>query len=326
MGIGRLLKGAVSVTTELAQDGIDSALDTYDARRTRTKISKLLKTKFSESVSPHSYSLNDFFLEISSIERGGSLKYENKVGTDFHNLGELCLSIDSSRDFALTEHDSGILAFKPQRELHRRILRQLKECTTKDEMRNLLESNLRNAIDSGSAETSLLTRLSLGLKAAKSSLSITKITNSKCNINFRSWLEEAVDPIIETIENETKTMERALAGTLSIDAYITAFKDFLENEAKLDDLLGENQGEMVQLYRAMHDAFDRHGLIAINKLATVPKDVHRINQIETIIDLYNLKISRTEKDKKLDADVKSRKIQALQHLMEKDIEALGGAV
>jgi len=155
---------------------------------------------------------------------------------------------------------------------------------------------------------------------------IEKLAGKSINQNFQKWMEDSVDPIIKIVDDHRKANEKLLAGTLPIEAHVAAFKNFLETEAKIEDLIGENQGEMVQLYKAMHDAFDRKGLIAINKLATVPKDVHRINQIETIIDLYNLKISRTEKDKKLDDNSKARKIQSLNQLMAKDIEALGGAI
>ncbi len=65
-------------------------------------------------------------------------------------------------------------------------------------------------------------------------------------------------------------------------------------------------------------------LIDLHRLAAIPKDVNRINQIETIVDLYNLKLSRTSKDANLSEEDRNRKMQALEHLMEKDVEALGG--
>lgn len=114
-------------------------------------------------------------------------------------------------------------------------------------------------------------------------------------------------------------------GTTPVEVHLAGLKDRLDS-AKLDELVGNNQGELVEVYRAIHDAFQRHDLIDIHRLAAIPKDVNRINQIEAIIDLYNLKLMRTREDKKLSEKEKDRKVQALEHLMEKDIEALGGAL
>lgn len=155
--------------------------------------------------------------------------------------------------------------------------------------------------------------------------SIESAVGKTTNNNFRTWMEEAVDPIMKAIQDERKAMEGLLAMTLPMSAHISALLSNLEG-SKVDDLIGENQGSLVAVYKAMHDAFERHGLIAINQLATVPKDVHRISQIETIIDLYTKKIDRVKNDAKLSEEEKDRKLQAWEHLMEKDIDALGGAV
>ena len=120
-------------------------------------------------------------------------------------------------------------------------------------------------------------------------------------------------------------MRSTLDGTIPIDAHLAALKGRLDN-AEVDELIRENQGELVLLYRSLSDAFERNDLIDINKLAAVPKDVHRINQIETIIDLYTMKINRAKADESLSDEDREKKIQAWEHLMEKDIDALGGSV
>ena len=114
-------------------------------------------------------------------------------------------------------------------------------------------------------------------------------------------------------------------GSTPVQAHLAGLKDRLDT-AQLDEMIGENQAELVEVYRAIHDAFERHDLIEIHRLAAIPKDVNRINQIETIVDLYNLKLSRTRKDTSLSEEDRERKMQALQHLMEKDVDALGGAL
>lgn len=127
------------------------------------------------------------------------------------------------------------------------------------------------------------------------------------------------------LERERRCFEKLLSNEFELETHIDTLASQLD-DATLDQLVGENQGNLVVLYKAIHDAFQKHGLISINRLASVSKDVHRVNQIETIIDLYNMKIHRTENDEALPEGVRERKVQALQHLMEKDIDALGGVI
>ncbi len=69
----------------------------------------------------------------------------------------------------------------------------------------------------------------------------------------------------------------------------------------------------------------RNDLVELQRLAAVPEDVNRINQIETIIDLYTLKMRRVNEDKTLSDDERDVKIASWQSLMEADIQVLGGA-
>ncbi|MEM7241241.1 MAG: hypothetical protein AAF429_03550 [Pseudomonadota bacterium] len=126
---------------------------------------------------------------------------------------------------------------------------------------------------------------------------------------------------LEVAINRAKPM---FNGSIPVEAHLTGLKDRLD-KAKLDEVVGKNQGELVNLYRSIHDAFEKHKLIDIHRLAAIPADVDRVNQIETIIDLYNLKISRTKADKNLSKAEKDRKLQAMEHLMEQDIAALGSS-
>jgi len=158
-----------------------------------------------------------------------------------------------------------------------------------------------------------------------SNLDLTESIGEKSCENFKEWKERELSACMEEIKNYADSLKKALAGTFGVEIHLAALKSRLDS-AKIEELIGENQGEMVQLYRAMFDAFDKNGLIPINQLAAVPKDVHRINQIETIIDLYTMKINRVKKDKKLSDEERDRKVQAWEHLMAKDIDALGGAI
>lgn len=139
------------------------------------------------------------------------------------------------------------------------------------------------------------------------------------------WITKVVEPMQRKVQEFEEALSRLKVGELAVTAHLEAFEQKLD-EASLNDLVGRNQSLMVSAYRKIHDIFAQHGLIAPNRLASIPKDVDRINQVEVIIDLYNVKIERAVNDTSLQDDARERKVQALQHLMERDIEALGVSV
>lgn len=160
---------------------------------------------------------------------------------------------------------------------------------------------------------------------------LSKIRDYQNRREREKLVKEFTDFLCEKY-TENNTLEIALNrarpmfdGTIPVEAHLNGLRERL-NEAKLDELVGQSQAELVEVYRSIHDAFERHDLIDIHRLAAIPKDVNRINQIEVIIDLYNLKLGRTRNDASMSEEEKTRKLQALEHLMEKDIEALGGAL
>lgn len=143
-------------------------------------------------------------------------------------------------------------------------------------------------------------------------------------INFEDWLKDMKE---EVFSNLDKLLDRAAyyeAGKLELKDHLEAFTDKLD-EAEVNNLIGENQAKIVDLYKAMSDAFRDNDLVELNRLAAVPKDVNRINQIETIIDLYTLKMRRVNEDSSLTDHEREVKLASWQSLMEADIQALGGA-
>ena len=145
------------------------------------------------------------------------------------------------------------------------------------------------------------------------------------NADILDWITKVVTPMQQKVREFENALSRLRTGDLAVTAHLEAFEKKLD-EASLNDLVGRNQSLIVSTYRKMHDVFAQHGLIAPHRLASIPKDVDRINQVEVIIDLYNVKIERAVNDSALQDDARERKVQALQHLMERDIEALGVSV
>ena len=142
--------------------------------------------------------------------------------------------------------------------------------------------------------------------------------------NFKNWVMEMKEEVYSALD---KLLDRSAfyeASKLDLNDHLEAFSNELD-EAQVADLIGENQSKIVTLYKAMSDAYGRNDLVELQKLAAVPEDVNRINQIETIIDLYTLKMRRVNEDKSLTDEERDMKTASWQSLMEADIQALGGA-
>ncbi len=72
----------------------------------------------------------------------------------------------------------------------------------------------------------------------------------------------------------------------------------------------------------MKESFEEKGLVPIDRLARVTADVERINQMETVIDLYSQKIKTVKADETLDEDEREAKIDYWQRLRDRDISRL----
>ena len=142
--------------------------------------------------------------------------------------------------------------------------------------------------------------------------------------NFKNWIKDMKEEVYSALD---QLLDRAAfyeASKLDLKDHLEAFSNKLD-DAEVAELIGENQSKVVTLYKTMSDAFGRNELVELQRLAAVPEDVNRINQIETVIDLYTLKMRRVNEDKTLSDDERDVKIASWQSLMEADIQALGGA-
>lgn len=166
-----------------------------------------------------------------------------------------------------------------------------------------------------------LKRLDEALEAL-AQVDFTRLWGLSFQTKYQHWREHVVTEFLKGLETQLNRLNRIAANSFDIATHVDALKHRLD-QASLEQLLAENEGDLMELYRTLHDAFDQRGLIALNRLATIPEETHRIHKLETLIDLYNQKIHGAESDDSLTEAVRERKVQSLQHLMEKDIEALG---
>lgn len=79
---------------------------------------------------------------------------------------------------------------------------------------------------------------------------------------------------------------------------------------------------LLQLYKGVDDVFQAAGKKPPSELSTVLHDSIRINQIETILDLYSEKIAKVSKDKSLEEEEKEEKKEFWRRLRDRDITKL----
>ncbi len=126
---------------------------------------------------------------------------------------------------------------------------------------------------------------------------------------------------------QAKVDEAALQNITKVaDIPVAHFLDFflakLETVANSEALTGENQNKLLDAYTALKEKLEKNSVLTAEELASVSPDVHRINQIETIIKLYGEKIQRIKHDETLDDEEQNTQIDYLMRLRDRDIAAL----
>jgi len=125
-------------------------------------------------------------------------------------------------------------------------------------------------------------------------------------------------------ETETARLELERQTRLAEFPLEMHFDAFLEKlgEIEPNQLKGTKHNKFVQLYTAMSDTFKEHGLIPLEKLIHISKDAERINQIESVLDLYTEKQTTVKNDTSLDDETKSTKLAYWQRMLDRDIARL----
>ena len=111
---------------------------------------------------------------------------------------------------------------------------------------------------------------------------------------------------------------------LTVEGHLERVEGWLTQAQEDEDktIKGKLHGQIIRLVNLVAVVFEKKGLVAPEKLLTVPKDVERVDQIEALIDLYTEKIRAVENDDSLDEEMRGTKIDYWRRLMETDIARL----
>lgn len=85
---------------------------------------------------------------------------------------------------------------------------------------------------------------------------------------------------------------------------------------------GQNHSDMLTLFSSLKSSYQRNSLLSPEKQEEIAPDVLRINQIESVMDLYTEKIRRVKQDHTLDDDEQQMKIDFWIRLRDKDIQEI----
>lgn len=123
------------------------------------------------------------------------------------------------------------------------------------------------------------------------------------------------------LEKEKVRLEKIqTASEFGLDDFLKAYRQKLEGTS-VEEIHGKNHAELFELYSTLKDTFLRLKLVPLDQLEKVPEDVHRLDQIEVIMDLYTEKIRRV-RESHLDPDEQELKIDYWIRLRDKEIQAL----
>lgn len=117
------------------------------------------------------------------------------------------------------------------------------------------------------------------------------------------------------LAEKKKIAQQNFPLTVHLEGCMNKMQDVTEEELKGSTL----HTRMVQVYKAIQDTLAHFKLTPADKLALVPKDVERLNQIEVVLDLYDEKIRRVRKDTVLDEIERAEKIEYWKRLRDRDI-------
>lgn len=129
---------------------------------------------------------------------------------------------------------------------------------------------------------------------------------------------------MQRLEEETKRKEierQTKLNDFPIEFHLDTFMQKL-TQLKDQEMKGVLHDKYVQVYKSMNTTFESIGLIPPDKLLNVQQDVHRLNQVEIIMDLYDEKMRRVKKDTVLEEDERTEKIEYWRRLRDRDIAEL----
>ncbi len=136
---------------------------------------------------------------------------------------------------------------------------------------------------------------------------------------------ESVDRLVQRLNEEKRSLEEIGRQNKNhvypLAEHSEAFCTSLDQLKKIEE---EKQTKMVLIYRALRMGFWNRGAFSIAPKSNRSEDVMRIDQIKTLIDLYNVKIKDMREDKRLDEANREDSMEYMKRLRERDVALLEG--
>jgi multidrug resistance efflux pump len=138
--------------------------------------------------------------------------------------------------------------------------------------------------------------------------------------------------IDETTYNEHKNLKERLEKEkkdrlkheLAAERYpLEILLDTFIKRLEEDTIKGDNK--FLTLYLKLKEILQKTSKIPLEQRPVVADDILRINQVETLIDVYSEKIKKVKQDESLQEEEKEEKIETWKRLQEKHISEIEGA-
>jgi hypothetical protein len=100
---------------------------------------------------------------------------------------------------------------------------------------------------------------------------------------------------------------------------------FIKRLEQLEDTIkGDKENKFLTLYLKLKEILQKTSKIPLEQRLMVADDILRINQVETLIDVYSEKIKKVKQDESLQEEEKEEKIETWKRLQEKHISEIEG--
>ncbi len=137
-----------------------------------------------------------------------------------------------------------------------------------------------------------------------------------------SELKAEIKRLTDDTSVQTLELEKQLSlQKFPLSDHFIPFIEKLENTG-MEQISGITHTQFMELYKTLEETFARNNALPLSRLTEIPDDVRRVNQIETLIDLYGKKMQRVRNDENLDEEDRDNKLANWERLMERDISRL----
>lgn len=201
----------------------------------------------------------------------------------------------------------------------------LKEAKTSAEIEFVKRENeLKAMLEKVEAEKKQVSELQI--EAQKLQIEQTKVSEVEKYKQIEMEKKRAKTLELETkkkqLEKEKAEIEKQ--NTLKaypVSSHIEVFSDSIDELEQLV-IKGDEENHVFKLYMKLKEVLEQNSKIPLEKKRMMSDDVIRLNQIETLMDLYGEKIARVEQDETINEDERQIKINYWVALRDKEIQDL----